>query len=64
MRMWLRVSGIEGKKFVRARLSAGAQMLANMYLTAWIESEKMPEPYKPEAPAKPSSPGALKVKVN
>jgi hypothetical protein len=54
----------EGKKFVRTRLVAGAQMLANMYLTAWMESEKMPEPYKPEPVPTPASPGSLKVKVN
>jgi len=58
----------EGKNFVRARLAAGAQMLANMYYTCWIESEKMPEPYKPETPApptvKPNAPTGMKVKVN
>jgi len=57
----------EGKKFVRARLVAGAQMLANMYYTAWIESEKIPEPYKPEPPAstavKPNAPSGMTVKV-
>ena len=48
----------EGKQFMRARLAAGAQMLANMYYTAWVESEKMPEPYKPDATAKPAAPTA------
>jgi len=30
----------EGVDFVRGRLAAGAQMLANMWYTAWVESEK------------------------
>jgi hypothetical protein len=45
----------EGKKFMRARLAAGAQMLVDMYYTAWIESEKMPEPYKPDTTPKPGA---------
>ena len=49
----------EGKKFMRARLAYGAQMLANMYYSAWVESEKMPEPYKP--PQTPNPPGAVKA---
>jgi hypothetical protein len=49
----------EGRAFVRTRLAAGAQMLANMYYTAWVESEKMPEPYKP--PQTPSAPAAVKA---
>lgn len=51
----------EGKAFVRSRLAAGAQMLANMYYTAWKESEKMPEPYKPPVP---QSPSGMKVQVH
>lgn len=54
----------EGKAFVRARLAAGAQMLANMYYTAWVESEKMPEPYKPDMPVKPAAPSNMQIKVN
>ncbi len=47
--------GYEGKgtadarAFERQRLAAGAQMLANMWYTAWIDSEKEPEPYRPPA---------------
>lgn len=48
----------EGRAFVRARLAAGAQMLANMYYTAWVESEKMPEPYKSPQAQTPSVPKA------
>jgi len=57
----------EGKKFMRARLAYGAQMLANMYYTAWVESEKMPEPYKPDTtpkPAAPNAPTGVSVKAN
>ena len=36
----------EGRVFIRGRLAAGAQMLANLYYTAWIESEK-PLPDRP-----------------
>ena len=53
----------EGKKFMRARLAAGAQMLADMYDTAWVESAKMPEPYKPDT-TKPAAPTNMKIKVN
>ncbi|MGZ4787385.1 MAG: nuclease [Terriglobales bacterium] len=58
----------EGKKFVRSRLAVGAQMLANMYYTAWVESEKMPEPKKPQAAATPANgpaaPSTLQIKVH
>jgi hypothetical protein len=30
----------EGLAFTRARLAAGAQMLLNLWYTAWLESEK------------------------
>lgn len=33
----------ESREFIRERLAAGAQMLENMWYTAWIESEKEPE---------------------
>jgi hypothetical protein len=36
----------ESREFLRQRLAAGAQMLANMWYTAWIESAIEPEPYK------------------
>jgi hypothetical protein len=55
----------EGKKFMRARLAAGAQMLANMYLTAWVESEKPVPAYKPDATAnQPPPPGKLQIQVH
>jgi hypothetical protein len=43
--------GFEGKgsaetrDFMRHRLAAGAQMLANMWYTAWVDSAQEPEPY-------------------
>ncbi len=39
----------DGREFVKQRLAAGAQMLANMWYTAWVDSEKEPEPYKPNS---------------
>jgi hypothetical protein len=33
----------ESREFIRQRLAAGAQMLVDMWYTAWIESEKEPE---------------------
>jgi len=36
----------ESREFIRQRLAAGAQMLANMWYTAWVESAVEPEPYK------------------
>jgi len=36
----------EGRQFVKQRLAAGAQMLANMWYTAWMESAvEPPDPY-------------------
>jgi hypothetical protein len=35
----------ESREFIRQRLAAGAQMLVNLWYTAWLESEK--EPAKP-----------------
>ena len=35
----------ESRDFIRHRLAAGAQMLANMWYTAWIDSATDPEPY-------------------
>lgn len=55
----------EARDFVRHRLAAGAQMLANLWYTAWVDSEKDPEPYRPsgnrekqEKPEKPCPPNA------
>jgi hypothetical protein len=42
----------EGKEFIRQRLAVGAQMLANMWYTAWLESAvDPPDPYAPKPPA-------------
>jgi hypothetical protein len=39
----------EGRDFVKQRLAAGAQMLANMWYTAWMESAvDPPDPYAPK----------------
>jgi hypothetical protein len=37
----------EGREFVRQRLAAGAQMLLNLWYTAWVESEQAIPPYHP-----------------
>lgn len=37
----------ESREFIRQRLAAGAQMLANMWFTAWVDSKQEPEPYRP-----------------
>ena len=39
----------EGREFVRQRLGAGAQMLLNLWYTAWEESATAPPPYRPPA---------------
>ena len=39
----------EGREFVRERLAAGAQMLLNLWYTAWEESAVAPPPYRPPA---------------
>jgi hypothetical protein len=44
----------EGLAFVRARMAAGAQMLVNLWYTAWVESEVVP----PDPFAEPASPAA------
>jgi hypothetical protein len=39
----------EGREFVKQRLGAGAQMLANLWYTAWMESAvDPPDPYAPK----------------
>ena len=43
--------GFEGRgsadavRFEKERLAAGAQMLLNLWYTAWVDSAKEPEPY-------------------
>jgi hypothetical protein len=39
----------ESRDFIRHRLAAGAQMLADMWYTAWVESAVEPPPYRPPA---------------
>src|SRR4051812_15175936 len=42
----------EGREFAKQRLAAGAQMLANMWYTAWMESAvDPPDPYADKKPA-------------
>lgn len=41
----------ESREFVRERLAAGAQMLVNMWYTAWLESAVEPPPYNGERTA-------------
>jgi hypothetical protein len=36
----------ESREFIRQRLAAGAQMLANLWYTAWVQSAVEPEPYR------------------
>lgn len=51
----------ESREFIRKRLAAGSQMLMNLWYTAWIDSAKEPEPYKPpksEKKAEPKCPPA------
>jgi hypothetical protein len=50
----------EGREFVKQRLAIGAQMLASMWYTAWMESAvDPPDPYAPK-PTTPSSTGGDK----
>lgn len=39
----------DGKEFVRQRMGAAAQMLLNLWYTAWEESATAPPPYRPPA---------------
>lgn len=48
----------EGREFVKQRLAAGAQMLANMWYTAWMESAV--DPGDPYADRKPGTTGDKK----
>ena len=41
----------ESRDFIRHRLAAGSQMLADMWYTAWLESAVEPPPYKGESGA-------------
>jgi hypothetical protein len=50
----------DGVQFEKARFAAGAQMLVNMWYTAWIDSAKEPAPYHStrEQKEKPCAPEA------
>lgn len=61
----------EARAFEKQRLAAGAQMLVNMWYTAWVDSAQEPEPYhpaksekteKPCPPAAPAPSGVAKEK--
>ncbi|HZU22825.1 MAG TPA: hypothetical protein VE998_08345, partial [Terriglobales bacterium] len=45
----------EGVQFTRARLAAGAQMLLNMWYTAWLDSADIPADERGRAPHKPAA---------
>jgi hypothetical protein len=41
----------QSREFIEQRLAAGAQMLRNMWYTAWLTSAQDPPPYVPPTPA-------------
>lgn len=49
----------ESRQFIRRRMAAGAQMLRDLWYTAWLQSAQDPPPYAPPNPASPpAAPGA------
>jgi hypothetical protein len=46
----------EARDFIRHRLAAGAQMLRNLWYTAWLQSAQDPPPYVPPKPATTPTP--------
>ena len=49
----------ESREFIRQRMAAGAQMLRDMWYSAWIQSAQDPPPYtppKPDSAPAPTSP--------
>jgi len=46
----------ESREFIRQRLAAGAQMLRDMWYSAWIQSAQAPPPYMPAKPASAPAP--------
>ena len=46
----------ESREFIRRRLGVGAQMLLNLWYTAWVDSAKEPEPYRPPKSEKKKEP--------
>ena len=47
----------QSREFIAKRLAAGAQMLASMWYTAWMESAVDPPPYQPPRPETMTTPG-------
>lgn len=45
----------EGREYVRQQLGRGAQMLINMWYTAWVDSAQEPEPYRPARTEHPAN---------
>jgi hypothetical protein len=45
----------EGQEFAKKRLAAGAQMLANLWYTAWVDSAIEPPPYEKPAATAPKA---------
>ena len=46
----------ESRQFIEQRLAAGAQMLRDLWYTAWLDSAVDPPPYVPPKPAKGTTP--------
>ena len=50
----------ESREFIRQRLAAGAQMLRDMWYSAWVQSAQDPPPYTPPKPASTPAPSNSK----
>ena len=50
----------ESREFIRQRMAAGAQMLRDMWYSAWIQSAQDPPPYTPPKPATAPAPSTQK----
>ncbi len=60
-----KAGGFEGagtavsRQFVDQRMAAGAEMLRDLWYTAWLDSAVDPPPYSPPKPSTPTSPKAV-----
>jgi hypothetical protein len=54
----------ESREFIRHRLAAGAQMLRDMWYSAWLQSAQDPAPYTPAQPASPPAPSNPKLPMH
>jgi hypothetical protein len=54
----------ESGEFIRRRLAAGAQMLRDMWYTAWNQSAQDPPPYTPSKPASAPAPSNPKLPMH